>query len=360
MKILLVTSEFPPFKGGVSNYYYNLASHFPYDDDFSIIHNNNGELDSKSFPFSWLKSLGTVWRRLKKNKFDYVLAGQILPFGTVLYILSFFKKFKFGVFLHGMDFSFALKSPRKRFLCSLILNKADKIITANSYVAEEVIKKFPKLGDKIIIINPGLPQVATFASEQELNELRLKYNLEGKVVLFSLGRLVKRKGFDRVIESFKNLNSFDRENLVYVIAGKGPDEVYLRSLVPNDLRDQIIFLGLIGESDKWSWLNLCDIFIMPARNIDGDYEGFGIVYLEANLCAKPVIAGLSGGVGDAVSHNLNGLLVDPEDINSISQAILSLKNNKDLREKLGQQGKERAEKEFAWEKLAHDLRDLLD
>ena len=52
------------------------------------------------------------------------------------------------------------------------------------------------------------------------------------------------------------------------------------------------------------------IFIMPARNIAGDFEGFGIVYLEANLAKKPVIAGDSGGVRDAVVHNLNGLVVD--------------------------------------------------
>ena len=112
------------------------------------------------------------------------------------------------------------------------------------------------------------------------------------------------------------------------------------------VKDNIFFLGKISEEEKWAWLNLSDIFIMPSRQIKEDFEGFGIVYLEANFCGKPVIAGDSGGVRDAVEDGTNGLLVDPEDMDNISDAIIELAKNRDLRKKLGQQGRERAITEF--------------
>ena len=89
---------------------------------------------------------------------------------------------------------------------------------------------------------------------------------------------------------------------------------------------------------------------MPSRQIKEDFEGFGIVYLEANLCSKPVIAGDSGGVRDAVKNGINGLLVNSENIEEITEAVIKLAKDKNLREKLGRQGKERVIKEFNWEK----------
>jgi phosphatidylinositol alpha-1,6-mannosyltransferase len=98
---------------------------------------------------------------------------------------------------------------------------------------------------------------------------------------------------------------------------------------------------------------------MTSKNIDGDYEGFGIVYLEANLHNLPVIAGDSGGVSDAVSDNFSGLLVDPNDIKDISQTITKLAKDSDLRNKLGGQGRLRVINEFNWKNLAQKFYDIV-
>ena len=89
---------------------------------------------------------------------------------------------------------------------------------------------------------------------------------------------------------------------------------------------------------------------MPAREIDGDFEGFGIVYMDAAFFSKPVIAGDSGGVRDAVIDNETGLLVDPNNIESIKNAILELYNNPEKSLALGKQARERALADFSWEK----------
>jgi phosphatidylinositol alpha-1,6-mannosyltransferase len=350
MKTLLFTLEYPPFKGGVANYYGNLAAHWPREEPLSILDNHQGRLLPRHGFLLWLSSLCTAGRKIRREKIDYVLVGQILPLGTVTWILSFFRSFKYAVFLHGMDFSYALKKPRKRFLSGLILKRADKIICANSYVARQVREFYPVGQKQIIIVNPGVsalvPEIKTTISEN----LKSRYNLTGKTVLLTLGRLVRRKGVDYTIKAVEAIPEPLLDNLIYFVIGAGPEEEALHRLVPPRFAAQIIFLGgELSDDEKWAWLNLCDIFIMPSRDIDGDFEGFGIVYLEANLCGRPVIAGDSGGVRDAVIDGYNGLLVDPEDVSDIKRAIMELATDADRRQQLGEQGRARVQKEFSWD-----------
>jgi len=126
-----------------------------------------------------------------------------------------------------------------------------------------------------------------------------------------------------------------------------------------NLVDKIIIIINADDLEKNNWLNLCDIFIMPSKNINGDFEGFGIVYLEANMAGKPVIASQSGGVGDAVVNGVNGLLVDQENIDKIADAIIKLVEDENLRKKLGESGRNRALKDFNWQRQAKKIFNIL-
>ena len=364
MNILLVTSEFPPFKGGVANYYGNLVDSWPrpnsltVPDSLTVLHNNKKELISASHFWPWRRAFRAIKKEIKKAAIGYILVGQVLPLGTVVWILSFCRTLKYAVFFHGMDLSYSRQRLHKRLLTGLIIKRADKIICANSYVKSQIDKYYPVGSAKAIIANPGIPAEVPRPKEGILDHLKTIYGLgknNNQVILFTLGRLVKRKGVDKVISALKAIPEELLTGLKYFVAGVGPDEEYLKALVPDKLKDRVVFLGELNEDEKWAWLNLCDIFIMPARNIEGDFEGFGIVYLEANLCGKPVIAGLSGGVRDAVEPNYNGLMVDPEDENSIRDAITRLINDSELRAKLGRQGQARTLNEFSWPAQAISL-----
>jgi phosphatidylinositol alpha-1,6-mannosyltransferase len=352
MKTLLFTLEYPPFHGGIANYYGNLAKYWPIEEKLTVFDNSQEELVSSRARLSWLPAIASLNRKLTKGQFDYLLVGQILPLGTVAFLVSLFKPIKYGVFLHGMDLAMALKVPRKRFLSKLILRRADKIICANSYVRDKLFESWPELEDKTRIVNPGIESGVPNTDANDLIAIKNTYSLEGKTVLLTLGRLVKRKGVDRTIEAILKLPEEASKNLLYFIAGAGHREEYLKKLVPLSYAKKIIFLGALNESEKWAWLKLCDIFIMPSRDISGDFEGFGIVYLEANLCEKPVIAGNSGGVRDAVIDEETGLMVDPDKVELIGEAIVRLANDSELSKKLGQQGRARALKNFNWEQQA--------
>jgi phosphatidyl-myo-inositol dimannoside synthase len=351
MKILLSTLEYPPQIGGVANYYANLQKNWPEPDNFQVLDNAQGKLLKKRGLWPWLSSLTSIYQAWRSMGADLVLIGQILPLGTVAWALGFLPRFKYGVFFHGLDFSLAVASARKRFLTRLILKRAALIICANSEVARLLMEFDRKSKEKIMILNPGADLGVV---DLELKEALIeKYNLTGKKIIFSLGRLVRRKGFDQVI---KALDILDFDNCLYLISGTGKDYDYLHKLAStSSKRDQIIFLGDLSEAEKWSCLSLCDIFVMPSRNIKGDFEGFGIVYLEANLLAKPVIAGDSGGVRDAVVHNLNGLLVNPDSTEYLAQALNLLIKDEALAKELGERGRVRALTDFNWSAQAAKL-----
>lgn len=359
MKYLLFTLEYFPFKGGVANYYTNLIYYWPKSSDIVVLNNNNNELLRSGGVIKWLPGLFKITKFIKKSKIDHVLVGHILPLGIITLILKKTLGIKYTVFLHGLDFSLATRNCWKRFLSKAILNNSKNIICANSMV-KDMLLSFVGVSEKSIIVNPGVKKF-DFSLDKNRKVLIDKYKLQNKKIIFSLGRLVKRKGFDNVIRSLKNFQ--DRDDLLYIISGSGPDRLYLEELAEKELgvdwKSIVLFTNEISELDKWTFFDLSDIFVMPSRNIFGDFEGFGIVYLEANLSGKPVIAGNSGGVADAVINNFNGLLIDPEDVNGIFIAIDNLLSDPILRDKLGQQGRERAIKDFDWKKQVEVIYNFL-
>jgi phosphatidylinositol alpha-1,6-mannosyltransferase len=355
MKTLLITLEYPPFYGGVANYYANLSKFWPEASGLEVLDNSRKELvdDGRSF-LKWLPAVLTLRRYLKKRQFDHLLVGQILPLGTAAWWLSKFYKFDYTVIIHGMDFTFALKQERKKQLAKKILGQAKRIICSNNYTAN-LVRDF--LGQaqsgKVAVVNPGVDASSVLPpDEKRITELREKHGLVGKFVLLALGRLVKRKGVDRLIASLPLLGDRLREVSV-VVAGSGPDEAYLKNYAGSAgarLADHILFVDSPDEDDKWQWLHMCDCLAMPSREEAGDYEGFGIVYLEAGLCGKPVIAGASGGIADAVLDSQTGLLVEPDNPAAIAAAILALLDDRELGRRLGQAGQARAKNDFLWQK----------
>ncbi|MEA1963196.1 MAG: glycosyltransferase family 4 protein [Patescibacteria group bacterium] len=345
MKILLFTIEYPPFKGGVANYYGNLVKHWPEKNNIKVLNNNSGILLCDKIRPKWLPAFWHFVKLNKQEKFGHIIIGQLLPLGIILYIYSFFNKISYSVIIHGMDINCATRKTRKKIISFKILKKAEHIFCASSYTAE-LVKDFigRENQNKIKIINPGI-EIDIDLGKYQNEKILQKYNLQNKIVLFTIARLVKRKGQDKVIEALKRIYMVN-PNIHYFIAGIGKHEAYLKEnagICPN-----IHFLGFLSDDEKWQWLKNVDIFIMPARSIKGDFEGFGIVYLEAALASLPAIAGNTGGAKDAIVDGETGLLVNPQSVDDIAGAILKLAQDDKLRKKMGVKGRERAIKDFEW------------
>ena len=379
MKTLLFTLEYPPFHGGVAEYYGNLVKFWPAPDGIFVLDNNGRKLLSSWLWPRWLKALLALYRAIRKERIGHILVGHILPLGSAAYLVTRITKTPYTVFLHGMDFTYALKTKRKKKMTARILDNARNIVCASSFTAG-LVGEFlgDRAGEKIKVVNPGIDTGIThnakrvtsnsgqdvtrytlrvISNDLLITEIQEKYRLAGKIILFSIGRLVKRKGFDKAIEAMAEVARLN-PRVHYFLAGDGPDKKYIYERAAGVAN--VHFLGRLSEEDKWAWLKLCDIFIMPARRIGDDFEGFGIVYLEAALAGKPVIAGASGGVPDAVKGAVTGILVDPERTDRIAGAIMMLAQDARLRLTLGEQGRARATSEFDWVKQAEKVFNILN
>jgi phosphatidyl-myo-inositol dimannoside synthase len=195
------------------------------------------------------------------------------------------------------------------------------------------------------------------AAAKEL--LRIKYNLKGKMVLLGLSRLMPRKGFDSVIKALPKLIK-KYPNLVFVVAGSGPDQKRLKKLAAKfKVLEQVIFLGAIPFEQLPDTYNLADLFAMPCRSrFNGlDVEGFGIVYLEAAACALPVIAGNSGGAVEAVMAGHTGDLVTSSDLSSKLDRLLG---DSELRMRYGTAGRKWVQQNFELKSRGETLIKLLE
>lgn len=373
-KSLLITLEFPPQIGGVGNYLFNIVNYFPTQDIVVLAEKTptlppftNYKVYRKklltTFKFIWPKWIFLFFlakKIIKKESIKYIQVSHALPVGTVALMIKKCLGLPYLVYTHGMDILLPQSSKRKTRLIKSIFNNADRVIANSRFTKDELLK----LGvddEKITIVHPCANSVPKKIDLKKQEEIVNKYHLQDKKMLFTVGRLVTRKGHDLVIKSLRKV--IERfPNVVYLVSGDGPNKQNLINLTDAmNLSDKVIFLGEISDDDLQIFYRLCNIFIMPAREIKekGDVEGFGLVFLEASLFAKPVIGGKSGGQPDAIEDGYSGLLVNPNDENEIANAIIKLLESPELAEKLGQQGRQRVLEKFRWDEEAKKIINLL-
>ena len=169
--------------------------------------------------------------------------------------------------------------------------------------------------------------------------------------------MIRRKGHDRVIAAFPEIGR-RFPDIKYIICGPR-DDLYCRELEAQaeslGIADHVVFAGYAMPEELRLFYNLCDVYLMPSREIEGDTEGFGITYLEANACEKPVIGGDSGGVSDAISDGETGFIVDPADPRQIAGKTIMLLSNRELARRMGKNGLHRIEKGYTWDGIAERL-----
>jgi phosphatidylinositol alpha-1,6-mannosyltransferase len=257
-----------------------------------------------------------------------------------------------------MDILTAAENPRKKNLMNKILEQAAGVVANSEFTKNELIK----LGvaeNKIAIIYP-CPVDGSRIEPGKVNEIKNRLGLADKKIILTAGRLVARKSYDKVIEAMPKILE-KVQQAIYVIAGDGPEKESLKFKIENlKLENEVLLLGEVSEEKKNAFYQLCDLFIMTPRQIGADVEGFGTVYLEANQYGKPVVAGKSGGVAEAVVDGVTGLIVDPENINKISDAVIKILSDENLAKKIGGRGREMVEKEFIWEIQIVKLEKIID
>ena len=150
----------------------------------------------------------------------------------------------------------------------------------------------------------------------------------------------------------------DIKDLRYFIVGDGPEKNKLEKLAEElGVKEDVVFAGEVGNDELVDYYNACDVFVLPSIVSEKEFksEGFGIVFLEANACGKPVVGTKVSGIVDAVAENESGLLVEQRNVGQLAAAIKKILSDKRLAEKLGKKGRERAMEKFSWDAVAENF-----
>ncbi|MEK7189284.1 MAG: glycosyltransferase family 4 protein [Patescibacteria group bacterium] len=322
MSIVLLTLEYPPHKGGVATY---LAG------EVSASREPVEVIDARRhFWDKWPAWLPLLWRispsfsrKGSGGGYDYLWISHILPVGYVALWWKFRFRTPYRVYVHGLDLVRPSHSAWKRLWASLILKNADEII-ANSNATRGLLARYGIDSRAARVSYPNIPHIDPGAYLPKAAELRQKYALGNRPVLLTVSRLVRRKGIDVVLRSLLAVWK-QMPELVYVVVGDGEARNEL-TVIANEVKQSrnnrsILFTGEVDDEEKYAWLAAADCFILTPIDDPNDFEGYGIVYKEAQMFGKPVIGSRVGGVPEAIGGN--GALVDAGSLEQIAQAILN-------------------------------------
>lgn len=215
---------------------------------------------------------------------------------------------------HGQDLIQMVQAGRKEWLVKA-MGAAEQVIYNSMATRDLAIQLLGDPSDRNHILYPGLDFDVITSKHPALSMPRQEARASTEsptIVVSTLCRLVRRKGVHLVIEALRKVHD-DRPDLrfEYQIAGKGPEEEVLQSMVHESPELDIHFLGFVSEHEKWALLQQSELFLMPNLAMDNDdFEGFGISFIEASYAGNWVVGGCHGGAVEAIEDKVTGWNID--------------------------------------------------
>lgn len=317
----------------------------------------------------------SLLKYVANNEYIFFIRGENLPkivdivhfpyFEPFFLALPIYKKYKTVVTVHDLTpivfkdhFSRGIKGEIKWQMQKHALKRADAILT-DSQSSKKDILKYVKTKDSkvsVVYLAAGEEFVRIQNSESKIQNLRKKYNLPDKFALY-VGDVTWNKNLPNLVKAIKQTEiplvmvgkaltsqNYDRNNMW------NKDLVEVQQLT--ELNKNIVMLGFVSTEDLVILYNLATLFIMPSF-----YEGFGLPILEAMSCGCPVITTKEGSLAEVAKDA--AYYVDPYNIESISDGIIKVFKNSNLRKDLSQKGLENV-KSFSWQKTAKETAQIYE
>ncbi len=354
MKVLVVSHKYPPSIGGMQKHCFELVRNLKGNHEIvEVIYRNKGS-NIGFLLTAWIKTLVTL-RRIKDINLVYTNDGLMTFFLTPVF---WFTNKPIVPTIHGLDAVFPLSFYQKWI--KKYLNRCAAVITVSEPTRRELIKR--GVDEKRIRFVPNGMEIRTGQSKTDFDlGDHIKTDLTGKKVLISIGRGVKRKGFSWfVLNVLPHLTS----DVVYVIIGptigdhskvlksrKWIPEKLLNTLdllngTPIDelelykniqllnLQDRVFHINNLNNTQVMAALKQSDLYVMPNLKVQGDYEGFGLVALEAVMAGLLCLAANVDGIPSAIQHEKNGILLPSGNTEEWTTKIRELLDDESTRNKL--------------------------
>jgi phosphatidylinositol alpha-1,6-mannosyltransferase len=389
MKILIPTVDFPPIEGGISTLTLEMARALTeLGHEVSVVAPRSGEKgqtlpdinawDNKQ-PFHvirfggyWLRwgrilpLFAKTWPLVKET--DLIMAINVSYGGLLGLRAKRTHKKPYLAFAYAYEFLKFSNTPLIGKLLRAVYANAQSVIAISTYTADN-LEKFGVDESQITRVLPGAPRALT-VSEEDKRRVRAKFHIGDKPFILAVGRFVPRKGHMTLLNALPGVIA-EHPDTALVLVGRGPLYEECRDrhkgmhfITPPEKEInspiQIHFTGYVDDQTLAALYADCTLFALPTgEDQSGHVEGFGLVFVEANAYGKPVVAGRSGGVVDAVLEGETGLLVDPEDPTQLAEAINTLLSNPKYAAQLGDQGRRRVTEELNWKTFAKRVMETL-
>jgi len=374
LRILVITWNFPPKTGGIEKVIYHLWDHLrtrhtmfviaPYakEETISDVHHIFRPQRRGLLTFM-LYALTQGLRLCRRSEVDLIWAGSG---GTaaVSFLLGKLCDKPVVTNVYGLDLTYS-----SRFYQGLLrwtLPRSNHVCTISEASKQLALEKGVPEG-KISIIYPGV-DVESFQVALSPEQLKRKYSLEGRKVLLSVGRLAKRKGIVEFVREGLPQIVEQVPEVLYLIAGDAPVDAFaseknIGQLLKEEVERQhlersVRWLGRVSDQTLVELYAACDLFLLPAIPVEGDIEGFGMVFIEANAAGKPAIGTRIGGIPDAIEPGVSGVLVEPLDYSVLASEIVRLLQDDAERERLGRSAQARARDHFDWQVIGKQYADI--
>jgi phosphatidylinositol alpha-1,6-mannosyltransferase len=289
-----------------------------------------------------------------RDRHTVVHCGRALPEGIPALLASKVSPYpKYLFWVHGEEIAAALTSRDFTWTMRRVHAGASFAVT-NSQNSARVLGSVGFPPEKTRVVYPGVNS-DRYHPSVDGTALRSMFTAPHGQLLASIGRLQRRKGHDLVLRAMKALES-ELPQLEYVIVGDGVERHTLEALTRElGLSGRVHFEGEVPGERLAEYYAAADIFVLATRIDQTDFEGFGLVFLEAAAAGRPVIAGRNGGVAEAVADGETGLLVEGDNVRELSDAIRALARSPALRAQLGAKGRSRVERQFSWQRAADQI-----
>ena len=376
-KILFVTNDFGPRAGGIESFIMGLVERLPRG---SVTVFTSSQGDTSVYDSKWREDFGVeiirdrtkmllptprVARSFKsivqRTGATVACFGAAAPLGLLAASLRRAGITRIVSLTHGHEVWWA-----KVFPFSLAIRRIGDTVDVLTYLGEFTRRSIsaalsPAAQKAMVRIAPGI-DISHFAPDSHSSQLRNELGLSSKAVIVSVGRLVPRKGQDRLIEALPLIRK-TIPNVHLLLVGEGSYHKALEKLVDKEqVKELVTFVGRVPYTKLPSYVRCGDIFAMPSRSrMAGlEVEGLGIVYLEASACGLPVIAGNSGGAPDAVVDGVTGIVVDGTNVNEIAAAIVRVLSDPKKTQAMGAAGNEWVTSGWSWEIWSEKFAQLLE
>jgi len=367
VRLVLVTQDFPPRRGGIQTYALELARRLaPRLEAFAVIAPavEGAAAVDRELPFRVLRSGSSdtliaaaaplLAELALADGFAHTLHAQWSTTPAALALRAAGRVRKVATVVHGRELLLApwrsapfaqrcYDTVRRRSLATV-----DRVLATGTFTAG-LARGLGVRSERIRITGCGTDPERFHPVDA--SALRARLGLEGRAVLVTIARLVPRKGIDSVLRALPAVRRAV-PHVADVVCGDGPERPRLEALARElGVLDAVHFAGNVADDELARWYCLADVFVMPSRSDPPDVEGFGIVFLEAGACERPVVAARAGGVPDAVADGVSGLLVTPGDVGELGAKLGELLADPARAAELGRRGRERVLGELNWDRV---------